>query len=232
MGDDENLCSSWNLVENCDYNKRVMSQPTKDILLCDDHPICQMGVEYVLQSSHPEPFHLRKVANGNEALEEIKKKMPDVLVLDLGLPDFSGAELIRAIREIAPSLKIIVLTNCDSPPILRQVLQYRVQALLQKTHSIENLKTVFKAAHDHSGIPYVDPTIEKLLAQVSTRPSLTPREFEVLEWIAKGHTSREIANILKCSSETVKSHRSNIMAKINVRNTAEMMAAYLQGKVK
>jgi len=209
-----------------------MSQPIKDILLCDDHPICQMGVEYVLRSSHPEPFNLRKAGNGIETLNEIKKKMPDILVLDLGLPDFSGTELIRAIREVAPLLKIIVLTNCDNPPILRQVLQYRVQALLQKTHSVENLKAIFKAAHDNTGIPYVDPAVEKILAQISTRPSLTPREYEVLEWIAKGHTSREIANILKCSSETVKSHRSNIMAKINVRNTAEMMAAYLQGKVK
>ncbi|RYZ84164.1 MAG: response regulator transcription factor, partial [Proteobacteria bacterium] len=145
----------------------------KDILLCDDHPVCLMGIEYVLKGSSFEPFHLRKAVSGREALAEIQTRVPDMLVLDLSLPDFTGVELLKAIREMYRDLKVVILTNSDNPHLLKQALQFRPQAIIQKTHSLENMADVFLMAHEAVKPPYLDPAIQKLLAESVTRPNLT-----------------------------------------------------------
>lgn len=205
-----------------------MTSPFSDILLCDDHSVCRMGISATLKSAFPHSFQIREVSSVREALHAAQERLPDLAILDLGLPDGSGLEVANQLRALSKSLKILILTSCDHPVQLKQVLLAPVNGVLQKTYSMELLSGVIERLASGGESIFIDPTIEKLFANDPASP-LTKREYEVLDLIAKGHTSRETAVLLHCSMETVKTHRANIMEKIKARNTAEMMAWYLQG---
>lgn len=205
--------------------------PFSDIILCDDHPICLMGIEGALKSTFADTVHIRKASLGKELLQLVSEKMPNLVILDLGLPDISGIDLIRSLREISVELKILLLTSNDNPILLNQALLYKVNGILLKTYSIQNIAQVLKELDLYKDQVYIDPSVEILFNEKSATP-LTKREHEVLGLLAKGHTNKEIATLLNCSAETIKSHRTNIMNKSQTRNSAEMIAWYLQGNGK
>ncbi len=205
--------------------------PYSDIILCDDHPICLMGIEGALKNAFGDSLQIRKAALGKDLLQLVNERMPNLVILDLGLPDVSGVELIRTLREISPHLKILLLTSNDNPILLNQALLYKVNGILLKTYSIQNIAQVLKELELYKDQVYIDPSVESLFNEKPSTP-LTKREHEVLSLLAKGHTNKEIATLLNCSAETIKSHRSNIMNKSKTRNSAEMIAWYLQGNGK
>lgn len=205
-----------------------MTRTFSDILICDDHSVCRMGVAATLRECFSHAFQIREVASGEAAVRAATDRAPDLAILDLGLPDISGLEVVRRLRALSKDLKILILTSCDHPVQLKQVLRAPIDGVLQKTYSMEQLGNVMSRLTQDTGGGFVDPSIEKIFADEPVS-SLTKREYEVLELIAKGLTSKETAALLHCSMETVKTHRAHIMEKIKVRNTAEMMAWYLQG---
>lgn len=208
-----------------------MNRTFKDILICDDHSVCALGVEAALKESQRYPMHIRKTTSGEEALRMMKESAPDLVILDLILPDIDGLELIQTIQKNFVTVKILVLTHCNHHLMLNQVLQQKVQGLLQKTYSVPKIQDVIHGLLSEESSFYVDPAIEEIL-QRGKETALTKREFEVLDLIVKGNTTKEIATLLNCSSETIKSHRSNIMSKVHARNTAELTAWYLDGNAK
>lgn len=202
----------------------------KDILICDDHPICQVGLAHSLRLIFEEPPEIRTVSNVKSAIENIRHKNPDFVFLDLGLPDGSGVQIIPEIRKISPKTDIVVVTGSDNPGLLLQALGCEIKALVSKSLSHEQLKVVLnqlKSRKQES--PVVDSAIQSLLPSTESE-ELTPREWDVIALIAEGLTNRDIAEKLNCSIETIKTHRSNLGQKISARNRAELTAWYLQRK--
>lgn len=204
----------------------------KKILICDDHPICQLGIEFYFRNLLTDFLEVIKADSGQQMLELFKRHEPDLLVLDLMLPDVSGLQLLQALPDCTGKTQILVITSCDDPIVLRQVLEAKIDVLLWKSHSVETFKEAL--LHLRNSAPttkYIDPAIARALEQPTT-DILTKREWEVLALIAKGLTNESIAKNLGCSIETVKTHRANLGIKTSSRNRAELTAWYLQGNGK
>lgn len=201
----------------------------KDILICDDHPICQIGLEVLLRCILGVQIEVRYASSGQSLLALLEEKKSELICLDLGLPDISGAQLISRLHEMAPTSKIVVITGSDKPALLQFVLSANVNALISKSYSIEGLRDMIEwvTLNSSDSQPFVDPLIRNIL-QAQDSEKLTPREWEVIHLIAQGCTNRDIAEKLKCSIETVKTHRMNLGQKIAARNRSELTAWYLQ----
>jgi two-component system response regulator FimZ (fimbrial Z protein) len=202
----------------------------KCITICDDHPICYYGLEFSLKKifAHETDFVWTKT--GKALLESAQAQEPDLIVLDLKLPDKPGLEVLKELDAMKLKSRIVVMTACDQASVLRQVLNHNVHALLWKTYSEENLASVLETiAGEARTRAYLDPEIKSFL-ESTPGAVLTPREDEVTNLLVKGHTNPEIASILGCSTETIKTHRANIMRKTGAANRAELNAWYLQGR--
>lgn len=202
----------------------------KRIVICDDHPICYYGLEFSLKKIlSPETEYVWS-KSGSALLESVKAQPADLIVLDLKLPDRPGLEILKELDQLGTHARVVVMTSCDQSATLRQVLNHRVHALLWKTYAEENLASVLETiANEARTRAYIDPEIKSFL---ESKPGavLTPREDEVTALLVKGHTNPEIANLLGCSTETIKTHRANIMRKTGAANRAELNAWYLEGR--
>lgn len=208
-------------------------QPTahtiRDILICDDHPICQMGVESYLREFLPDSLRIRKSEFGKNTVELFQTQPPDLLVLDLALPDISGLEVLRTVKHSSPDVPVMVVTSCEDLSALRELKKSGANAILWKSHrqsvfqdALRSLQTT--AAETKT---FIDPDIQRAFDKPPAG-GLTKREWEVLELIAQGGTNEAIAKTLGCSLETVKSHRANLGQKTQSRNRAELTAWFLQ----
>lgn len=197
------------------------------VLICEDIAFCQMGLELVVQAALPRLKSLTVTASGGEALRRAREKTPDLALIDLGLPDLPGLQVIRSLRALSPATRILVVTGSDDTELLRQATLLKVNGILHKASSPSLLAGLLDriAAGEPSAL---DPHITSLF-DLRTPVGLTAREYEVLEAITKGWTNARIAEHLKCSIETVRFHRSNIMDKTDIRNTAELTAWFLKG---
>jgi DNA-binding NarL/FixJ family response regulator len=198
------------------------------IIICDDHFLTGLGIELVLNQSYPQPLNIRKASTGREVLELFKENQPDLLVLDLNLPDISGLDVIRDIRKTTSTSKILVLTGQSEPFLLKQVCELKVNGLLKKSDSGKNLTDAlnFIRTHEQDQM-FLDPTIKTILGDEETYVP-TKREYEVLELMSQGHTSEKISLKLDCSIATIKTYRARIMNKSGSRNSAEMVSWFLQ----
>ncbi len=199
-----------------------------NVIICDDHFVSVVGIEMLLGQYLPFPLNIRKATTGKKAIELFTQKLPDLLVIDLGLPDISGLEVIKKIRESSILSKIIVLTGQSEPQLLRQVYQLNVNAILKKINSGKNLEEALNFLKTKNDNIYLDSSIQSILDIQETYVP-TRREYEVLELMSKGLTSEEIADQLKCSIPTIKTYRARIMDKSSTRNSAEMISWFLKG---
>lgn len=201
---------------------------SSNVLICEDQSFCQMGIELALKASLPSLKKIRKCATGMAAIKAAKDEAPDLALVDLGLPDISGIEVIRSLRAMLPELVIVVVTGADEPNLLQQAVTLKVDGIMRKVSSSEHLKEILDAVAERAGRPetVLDPEVSRLLNS-RENVNLTPREYEVLELIVKGRSSRQIAEQLNCGLTTVRFHRANIIDKTNMRNTAELTAWFL-----
>lgn len=202
-----------------------------NIIICDDHYVSAVGVETVLREQSQKSIRVRRATTGKKALEYLNQEAPDLIIVDLGLPDMSGLDVVKHIRENQIQSRVIVLTGLSSPHILRQVYQLKVNGILRKMSTGQNLSEAMNFLKLNSDKTYLDPSVTGILRE-SDGPALTPREFEVMELMADGHTSEEIARKMNCSITTIKTYRARIMNKSGARNSSEMMAWYLKGNGK
>lgn len=200
----------------------------KDIIICDDHPICVHGVKFFLHQILGSSIEIREAHDGKNMTVLFRNRRPDLLFVDLNLPDLSGFDLIKQVSEGDNSIPIIVVTSRDDSRILLQVKAQGVKAILSKSHTVETLREALCHIPEKSE-PYLDPEIIKILSKPNS-DGLTKREWEVLELISRGFTNEAISKELGCSLETVKTHRANLGQKTSSRNRAELTAWYLQRK--
>lgn len=181
-----------------------------------------------LTQNSPHPLNIRKATSGKDALELFHQQQPDVLFIDLHLPDISGLEVIRRIRETTTSSRIVVLTGQSEPFLLKQVCALKVSGLLKKSDTSKNIPEVlnFMLANGPDKM-FLDSSVKAILDDEESYVP-TKREYEVLELMSQGYTSEKIALKMECTVATIKTYRARIMNKSGSRNSAEMISWFLQ----
>jgi DNA-binding NarL/FixJ family response regulator len=202
------------------------------ILIADDHPIVREGLSAVLETQ-PDFEIVGQATNGAQAVERAAALRPDVILLDLELPELDGVAALRAIRTNDPAAKVIIFTAFDTDERILAAVQAGAQGYLLKGAPREDLFQAIRVVH--GGGSLLQPVVAaRLLRQVSVAASATPteslteRELEVLHLLAKGRQNKEIANELWISERTVKFHVSAILAKLQVGNRTEAVSKAAQ----
>ncbi len=198
------------------------------IAITDDHQLILQGFESLLENEK-EIRLVGKYANAQETLDNIGKDAPDVLLLDINLPDINGIDLCKTLLGAYPDLKIIALSNFDETSFVKRILSNGAKGyLLKNTHTHELVTAISMVLR---GEIYLQKDIEKKLLNQSLGKTpahslmtkLTRREKEVLLGIYEELTTQEIATKLFISPKTVETHRMNLMSKLQVRNSAGLI---------
>jgi DNA-binding NarL/FixJ family response regulator len=200
------------------------------LLIADDHPIVRAGFEGML-AEKPDLEDVGEAGNGEEAVRLADQLRPDVVLMDLRMPEVDGVEAIGRIKEDHPHVHILVLTTYDSDAdILRAIEAGATGYLLKDTPREELFRAIRAAAR---GEPVLAPSVTARLMQRAKTPSqaaLSGREIEVLELVARGKSNRELARDLHLSEATVKSHLIHIFDKLGVTDrTAAVTVALERG---
>ncbi len=204
------------------------------VLLVDDHAVVRQGTRDLLQAS-PHIDVIAEAESGENLLGIIKLKQPDVVLLDINLPDRNGLELLQEIRNTSPDQKVILFTAHTDLQYIRRGISLKANGYLSKTITQEALQQAVIDVARNTGSPVYSPDVAKKLdapALMDNSPQLTPREYEILLQVAQGLTNRDIADALVLSVKTVDSHVAKLMKKIGVNNRAQLTAyAYEHGFV-
>jgi len=200
------------------------------VLIVDDHSLVRSGLELFLMAFDDLEL-VGQAASGEEAIQVCYRLQPDVVLMDLAMPGMGGAAATRAIREQSPRVRVIALTNFQDVEVVREALQAGAISYLLKNVTADELATAIRAAH--AGRSTLAPEATQALIRATTQiqapgGDLTPREREVLAWMAKGLSNGEIAERLIVSPLTVKFHVSNILSKLCVTSRTEAVALAIQ----
>jgi DNA-binding NarL/FixJ family response regulator len=204
-----------------------MSKPIR-VLVADDHMIVRTGIRHVLESESGFEV-VGEAANGTEALSLAAELRPDVVVLDISMPDISGLELAARLRNIAGGARVLILSMHNNAEYVLESVRAGAHGYLLKDTVATELRTAIRAVCQ--GESYFSPPVASRLSAAvrgehDTQPAgldqLTGREREVLLGIAQGRTNKEIATELGISHRTVETHRESLMRKLQIRTVAEL----------
>jgi len=159
------------------------------------------------------------VASGGEALTSLPKMRPDVVLMDLRMPEMDGVDAIVALRSAEPNVKILVLTNYQMDEDVFNALQAGAMGYLIKSAPQEDVISAIRTVNQ--GKRCIPPSIATKLAERISHSALTPREVEVLQFVAKGLTNKEIGSILFISDKTARNHVISLMAKLDAKDRTE-----------
>ena len=195
------------------------------VLIVDDHTVVREGIRSLLELQDDIEV-AGEATNGLEAVEQATRLLPDVVLMDLVMPELDGIEATRRIRAICPSTQVIVLTSFSEDEKVFPAVKAGALSYLLKNVSPQDLVRSIHAAHN--GETQLHPEIaKKLMDELSTGPKqrlpqdLTEREVEVLALIARGQSNREIAGELVISEKTVKTHVSNLLSKLHLADRTQ-----------
>lgn len=196
------------------------------VMLADDHALVRSGLRSLLELESDIEV-VAETANADDTVRRVRGHKPSVLLLDLFMPGRAPMEAIPDIREASPETKIVVLTMQDDPAYVKEAFKLGVAGYLIKDAADEDLTTAIRTVL--GGATYLHPSLGARLAAAESGnaadPSavLSPREIEVLQLIALGHTNKEIGEQLFLSVRTVESHRANIQEKLELSSRAELV---------
>jgi two-component system response regulator NreC len=195
------------------------------ILLADDHMMVRQGIRALLEK---EGFEVvAEAMDGREAVRLAEKVKPDVAVLDIAMPLLNGIDAAREIRRVSPRTKTTLLTVHEENQYVVEALRAGVTGYVVKTKAAEDLVKAIREVSQ--GAVYMSPGVSREAVRAyldGTEPSndgLTPREREVLQLVAEGKTTKEVAAVLGISVKTAESHRSRIMEKLDIHETASLV---------
>ncbi len=188
------------------------------LLVVDDHPAFRMGLTALIESE-ADMTVVAETGDGRQALEIFRRDRPDVVLMDLRLPDFSGVEAIIALRKEWPECRVIVVTTYDADEDIYRAIQSGAQSYLLKDMSKEEIVQTIRAVH--AGERPLPANVAHRLANRLRREELSQRELEVLHLLVKGRSNKEIAAGLNISEDTVKSHLKSLFSKLDVQDRTE-----------
>jgi DNA-binding NarL/FixJ family response regulator len=209
------------------------------ILLADDHALVRRGMRSLLESE-PGFEVVGEAAEGHEALHLCQTLKPDIAILDIAMPRLNGIEVAAQAMKLDPNLRVIVLSMYADESYVLRALAAGARAYLLKDGTDEDLLPAVRTVA--AGRPYFSPAVSSLLLEDYMRHLqqrgledsyhlLTDREKEVLQLLAEGRSNKEVASILNLGLSTVETHRANLMQKLGLHNTAEIVLYAVRKRV-
>lgn len=207
-----------------------MTQPIR-VLLAEDHTIVREGLRALLDG-RDDVTVVAEANDGAQAVEAAKQHRPDVVCMDLNMPNLNGMDATKAIREALPGTHVLILSMYSTEEHVRPAIRAGAEGYLLKGSGLSDLVAAIKAVA--SGNAFFSPEVAKIVLDDSRRAAktgvneragseLTPRERQILKLVAEGRSSPEIARDLELSVKTVEGHRGRIMAKLDTRNVAGLV---------
>jgi len=200
------------------------------ILIADDHEVVRQGIRTILEAE-PGWTVCAEAATGWEAVSRTLEIRPDVVVMDLAMPDLNGLDATRRILKERPDMAILVLTMHNAPGIVRELLQAGVLGYVLKSDAGRSLVEAVRQLSKRR--PFITPKVTGVVIDEFRQPShtqqrsgrgpLTPREREVLQLLCEGRTNKEVAATLGISVKTADTHRTRIMRKLDVHSAVELV---------
>jgi DNA-binding NarL/FixJ family response regulator len=210
----------------------VTADPIR-VVLADDHTLVRSGIRRILEAQ-PRFQVVGEAADGQEAVALVRDTAPDVVVLDLNMPGTGGLDVLPALKSVHPAVKVVVVTMHGGREYVARAMKGGADAYLLKDSAVQDLVAAVDAVLD--GRPYFSPSIQELMAELlrgetaspTRATTLTDREREVLGWLARGLSSKEVAQRLDISVRTVETHRANLMHKLGVKSVALLIQVALR----
>lgn len=208
-------------------------KPTRriSVLLAEDHTIVREGLLKLLQIDNRIQV-VGEADNGRKAVGMTTRLKPDIVIMDIAMPELNGVEATRQIRETSPETKVLILSAHSDEVYIEQLMELGARGYLVKQDSARHLHDAILEIHQ--GNRYFSPSLKKAIARKEKRTldrkgrvqvktiRLTPREMEVLQLVAEGSANKQIAGILDISIKTVEKHRDHLMHKLNIHETASL----------
>lgn len=200
------------------------------VLIADDHGLVRAGIRALLEK-HASMEVVDEASNGNQALQMVEKHRPNIVLMDIGMPEVNGLEAVRQVARDFPEVRCIILSMHADEEHVWQALQAGAAGYLVKGCSLEELELAVKSVAQ--GETYLSPqvsgpVIKEYVRRTSNHgsesgDSLTPRQRQTLQLIAEGKTTKQIALILNLSVKTVESHRAQLMKRVGVQDIASLV---------
>ncbi len=209
-----------------------MADKAVTVLLADDHTIVLQGLAKLLEGE-PNIRVVGEAHNGREAVNKVEELKPDVIVMDIAMPILNGIEATRQIKKIRPQSKVIILSMHSHDRFINELFSLGASGYLLKDSTGQDIIRAIQAAV--RGDTYLSPSISRRVienyvslkknksSQEELYSQLSNREREVFQMIAEGRSTKEIADILYVSQSTVKSHRANILEKLQIENLSQLI---------
>lgn len=210
------------------------------ILLADDHDVVRRGLHEII-AARPDWHICGEAKNGREAVKLAIKLNPDIVVMDLSMPELNGLEAVRQISKELPETEILVYTMHDTDKMIRDVLAAGAHGYLLKSDAVLQIVTAIESLSQHK--PYFTDKVSKALLDAylnlksaqnideSDINPLTDREREIVQLLAEGRSNKEIATRLSISDKTVEKHRASIMRKLEINSIVELVHYAIRNKI-
>jgi DNA-binding NarL/FixJ family response regulator len=207
------------------------------IIIADDHDVIRSGIKNILRD-HPIYEVVDEAANGEEVVEKAQKHKPDILLLDISMPKFSGLDAIEQVHYVSPQTKILIITVHKSNAYIMKAFEAGVDGYLQKERAGEELIPALSKIT--AGEIYLTSTVSSYLVERAFKKSaekegetalITSREREILRLVADGKTAKEIAKTLYISQRTVENYKNNLLRKLNLHRTSDLIKYAIKHKI-
>lgn len=209
------------------------------ILIADDYEVVRRGMRCILEVM-PHWKVVAEAATGREAVEKAAEFKPDIVLLDIGMPELSGLEAMRQILKNTPETKVLIFTEDESEDLARAALESGALGYLFKSATNQQLLAAVESLRQDR--PYLAPSVSRMMLELyrnrsetnEARPNhqrLTPREREILQSVAEGNSTKEVASRLHVSPKTVETHRANIMRKLQFSSLADLVRYAIRNRI-
>lgn len=210
------------------------------ILIADDHGLIRQGVKAVIESQSSWKL-CGEADNGREAIELARKHKPEIAVLDISMPELNGLDVTRILKTTSPKTKVLILTMHDSEALADEVMKAGARGYLLKSDAAELLPKAIETLaagknfltpkiSNNGNAPRKPPTTGSQ-EETSLRFRLTPRERQIVRLLAEGKSNKEVAHTLEISLDTAETHRKNILNKLQLRSTADLVRYAIRNKL-